>query len=156
MNSPLFIPAFIALGFGILSGCGGSSSGESSYLPIGLQRMLSITLPNAERPYIFGFITESSNNATIYTGTSAQPSTASIHVVKYDPGTDTAEKIGFYWSSNYDSAPTGLNALVVLHNATNVSKGIGSATCSVKDAEYEETVQQQDNCRATITDFMTP
>ena len=46
MNSRLYIPALITLGLGILSGCGGSSSSEQAYLPIGLQRTLDITLPN--------------------------------------------------------------------------------------------------------------
>ena len=93
MNSRLYIPALITLGLGILSGCGGSSSSEQAYLPIGLQRTLDITLPNA---------------------------------------------------------------LVVLYNPDNISKGLGSATCSVKDAEYPSTVTQQDNCQAVIRDFITP
>ena len=144
MNSRLYIPALITLGLGILSGCGGSSSSEQAYLPIGLQRTLDITLPNGQ-PYVFSFIIASESTATIYTGTSPAASTASIHVVNYKPSSDSAEQIGFYWSSN-----------VVLYNPDNISKGLGSATCSVKDAEYPSTVTQQDNCQAVIRDFITP
>ena len=149
MNSRLYIPALITLGLGILSGCGGSSSSEQAYLPIGLQRTLDITLPNG-KPYVFSFIIASESTATIY-GTSPAASTASIHVVNYKPSSDSAEQIGFYWSST-----NNLNALVVLYNPDNISKGLGSATCSVKDAEDPSTVTQQDNCQAVISDFITP
>ena len=99
MNSRLYIPALITLGLGILSGCGGSSSSEQAYLPIGLQRTLDITLPDGQ-PYVFSFIIASESTATIYTGTSPAASTASIHVVNYKPSSDSAEQIGFYWSSS--------------------------------------------------------
>ncbi len=154
MNSRLYIPALITLGLGILSGCGGSSSSEQAYLPIGLQRTLDITLPNG-KPYVFSFIIASESTATIY-GTSPAASTASIHVVNYKPSSDSAEQIGFYWSSNDGETTNNLNALVVLYNPDNISKGLGSATCSVKDAEDPSTVTQQDNCQAVIRDFITP
>ena len=130
MNSRLYIPALITLGLGILSGCGGSSSSEQAYLPTGLQRTLDITLPD---------------------GPAA--STASLHVVNYKPSSDSAEQIGFYWSSNDGTTSNNLDALVVLYNPQNISRGIGSATCSVRDAEYTETETQQDNCQAVIRDF---
>ena len=155
MNSRLYIPALITLGLGILSGCGGSSSSEQAYLPIGLQRTLDITLPNGQ-PYVFSFIIASESTATIYTGISSAASTASIHVVNYKPSSDSAEQIGFYWSSNDGETTNNLNALVVLYNPDNISKGLGSATCSVKDAEDPSTVTQQDNCQAVIRDFITP
>lgn len=155
MNSRLYIPALITLGLGILSGCGGSSSSEQAYLPTGLQRMLDITLPNG-RPYVFSFIIASESTATIYTGINQTASTASIHVVNYKPSSDSAEQIGFYWSSNDGETTNNLNALVVLYNPDNISKGLGSATCSVKDAEDPSTITQQDNCQAVIRDFITP
>ena len=108
MNSRLYIPALITLGLGILSGCGGSSSSEQAYLPIGLQRTLDITLPNGQ-PYVFSFIIASESTATIYTGTSPAASTASIHVVNYKPSSDSAEQIGFYWSSNDGETTNNLN-----------------------------------------------
>ena len=95
MNSRLYIPALITLGLGILSGCGGSSSSEQAYL----QRTLDITLPDGQ-PYVFSFIISSVSTATIYTGTSPAASTATLHVVNYKPSSDSAEQIGFYWSSN--------------------------------------------------------
>ena len=157
MNSrftfPLYIPALITLGLGILSGCGGSS--EQAYLPIGLQRTLDITLPDG-RPYVFSFIIASESTASIYTGTSPAASTASIHVVNYKPSSDSAEQIGFYWSSNDGETTSNLDALVVLYNPHNISKGLGSATCSVRDAEYTETEIQQDNCQAVIREFRVP
>ncbi len=152
MNSLLYLPASIALGLGLLSGCGGSSSSEQAYLPIGTQRTLNITLPDG-KPYVFSFITTSASNADIYTGTSSMPSTASVHVVNYKPSDDTAEELGFYWSSNEDGETTSLNAHVILYNPRNICKGVGSATCSVRDAEYVETETQQDNCQAVIMDF---
>lgn len=156
MNSRLYIPALITLGLGLLSGCGGSSSSEQAYLPIGLQRTLDITLPDGN-PYVFSFITTSESNATIYTGTSRSPSTASVHVINYKPASDTAEQIGFYWSSNDGTTTSHLDALVVLYNPHNISKDPGSATCcSVRDAEYAETETQQDNCHVVIRDFRKP
>ena len=156
MNSRLYSPALITLGLGILSGCGGSSSSEQAYLPIGLQRTLDITLPDG-KPYVFSFITTSESNAAIYTGTSPTSSTASVHVVNYKPSSDSAEEIGFYWpSNNGSSAAPNLSALVTLYNPKNISKGLGSATCSVRDAEYAETETQQDNCQAVIGDFRVP
>lgn len=154
MNSRLYIPALITLGLGILSGCGGSSSSEQAYLPIGLQRMLDITLPDG-KPYVFSFIISSVSTATIYTRTSlaASTATATIHVVNYKPSSDSAEQIGFSWSSNDGTTSNNLEALVVLYNPQNISRGIGSATCSVRDAEYTETETQQDNCQAVIRDF---
>lgn len=152
MNSRLYIPALITLGLGILSGCGGSSSSEQAYLPTGLQRTLDITLQDG-KPYVFSFIIASESTATIYTGTSPAASTASLHVVKYKPSSDSAEQIGFYWSSNDGETTNNLDALVVLYNPQNISKGIGSATCSVRDAEYTETETQQDNRQAVIRDF---
>ena len=47
-------------------------------------------------------------------------------------------------------------ALVVLYNPKNISKSLGEATCSVRDAEYTETQTQQDNCRAVIREFRVP
>lgn len=94
MNSCLYIPALITLGLGLLSGCGGSSSSEQAYLPIGLQRTLDITLQDG-KPYVFSFIIASESTATIYTGTSPAASTASLHVVNYKPASDSAEQIGF-------------------------------------------------------------
>ena len=130
MNSrftfPLYIPALITLGLGILSGCGGSSSSEQAYLPIGLQRTLDITLPDG--PYVFSFIIASESTASIYTGTSPAASTASIHVVNYKPSSDSAEQIGFYWSSNDGETTSNLDALVVLYNPHNISKGLGAAS----------------------------
>lgn len=155
MNSRLYIPALITLGLGILSGCGGSSSSEQAYLPIGLQRTLDITLQDG-KPYVFSFIITSESAASIYTATSPGISTNTLHVVNYKPASDSAERIGFYWSSNADGASTGLNAFVVLYNPQNISKGLGSATCSVRDAEYTETETQQDNCQAVIRDFRVP
>ncbi|HBN17365.1 MULTISPECIES: hypothetical protein [unclassified Akkermansia] len=155
MNSRLYIPALITLGLGPLSGCGGSSSSEQAYLPIGLQRTLDITLPDGN-PYVFSFITTSESNAAIYTGTSPTSSTASVHVINYKPASDTAEQIGFYWSSNDGTTTSHSDALVVLYNPHNISKGLGSATCSVRDAEYTETKTQQDNCQAVIRDFRVP
>lgn len=155
MNSRLYIPALITLGLGLLSGCGGSSSSEQAYLPIGLQRTLDITLQDG-KPYVFSFIIASESTATIYTGTSPAASTASLHVVNYKPASDSAEQIGFYWSSNDGETTSNLDALVVLYNPQNISKGIGSATCSVRDAEYTETETQQDNCQAVIRDFRVP
>lgn len=155
MNSRLYIPALITLGLGLLSGCGGSSSSEQAYLPIGLQRTLDITLQDG-KPYTFSFIIASESTATIYTLTSPAASTASLHVVNYKPASDSAEQIGFYWSSNDGETTSNLDALVVLYNPQNISKGIGSATCSVRDAEYTETETQQDNCQAVIRDFITP
>lgn len=149
MNSRLYIPALITLGLGILSGCGGSSSSEQAYLPTGLQRMLDITLQDGT-PYVFSFIIASESTATIYTSQAA--STASLHVVNYKPSSDSAEQIGFYWSSNDGETTNNLDALVVLYNPQNISKGIGSATCSVRDAEYTET-ETQHNCQAVIRDF---
>lgn len=147
MKSYLYISAALATGLSILSGCGGSSSSEQVYLPVGLQRTVDINLPEGE-PYIFSFIVKSASNASIYTGTSPTPSDASIHISGYVPANDTVEQIGFYWPSN-----TGLDALVILNNVRNISEGIGSATCSVRDAEYTQTETQQDNCQATIRDF---
>ena len=155
MNSRLYISALITLGLGLLSGCGGSSSSEQAYLPIGLQRTLDITLQDG-KPYVFSFIIASESTATIYTGTSPAASTASLHVVNYKPASDSAEQIGFYWSSNDGETTSNLDALVVLYNPQNISKGIGSATCSVRDAEYTETETQQDNCQAVIRDFRVP
>lgn len=152
MKSYLYISAALATGLSILSGCGGSSSSEQVYLPVGLQRTVDINLPEGD-PYIFSFIVESASNATIYTGTSPSSSVASIHIIGYVPANDTAEQIGFYWTSNDGTATTGLNALVILNNVRNLSEGIGSATCSVRDAEYTQTETQQDNCQATIRDF---
>lgn len=80
-------------------------------------------------------------------------STATLHVVNYKPSSDSAEQIGFYWSSNDGTTSNNLDALVVLYNPQNISRGIGSATCSVRDAEYTETETQQDNCQAVIRDF---
>lgn len=142
MKSYLYISAALATGLSILSGCGGSSSSEQVYLPVGLQRTVDINLPEGE-PYIFSFIVESASNATIYTGTSPSSSVASIHIIGYVPANDTAEQIGFSWT----------NALVILNNVRNICEGIGSATCSVRDAEYTQTETQQDNCQATIRDF---
>jgi len=157
MNSLLYLPASIALGLGLISGCGGSSSSEQAYLPIGTQRTLDITLPQGNLPYVFSFITTSASNAAIYTGTSPSPSTASIHVVNYNPAEDTAEELGFYWASNNgETVNANLNAHVILYNPKNICKGIGSATCSVRDAEYGETETQQDNCQAVIRDFTAP
>lgn len=154
MYSLLYPPAFIALGLSLLSGCGGSSSSEQAYLPIGTQRTLDITLPDGE-PYVFSFITTSASNADIYTGTSSMPSTASVHVVNYNPAEDSAEQLSFYWASNNDGEPTpNLSAFVILYNPRNICKGDGSATCSVRDAEYDETQTQQDNCQARIRDFV--
>ena len=51
---------------------------------------------------------------------------------------------------------SNLDAFVVLYNPQNISKGLGSATCSVRDAEYTETETQQDNCQAVIRDFRVP
>ena len=152
MNSRLYIPALITLGLGILSGCGGSSSSEQAYLPTGLQRTLDITLPDGQ-PYVFSVISSSVSTAAIYTGTSPAASTASLHVVNYKPSSDSAEQIGFYWSSNDGTTSNNLDALVILYNPQNISRGIGSATCSVRDAEYTETETQQDNCQAVIRDF---
>ena len=115
MNSRLYIPALITLGLGILSGCGGSSSSEQAYLPTGLQRTLDITLQDG-KPYVFSFIIASESTATIYTGTSPAASTASLHVVNYKPSSDSAEQIGFYWSSNDGETTNNLDALVVLYN----------------------------------------
>ena len=120
MNSRLYIPALITLGLGLLSGCGGSSSSEQAYLPIGLQRTLDITLPDGN-PYVFSFITTSESNATIYTGTSPTSSTASVHVINYKPASDTAEQIGFYWSSNDGTTTSHLDALVVLYIPHKIS-----------------------------------
>ena len=78
MNSRFYIPALITLGLGILSGCGGSSSSEQAYLPIGLQRTLDITLPDG-RPYVFSFIIASESTASIYTGTSPAARLNGIH-----------------------------------------------------------------------------
>ena len=89
-------------------------------------------------------------------GTSPAASTASIHVVNYKPSSDSAEQIGFYWSSNDGEATNNMDALVVLYNPHNISKGLGSATCSVRDAEYTETEIQQDNCQAVIREFRVP
>ncbi len=150
MNSRLYIPALITLGLGLLSGCGGSSSSEQAYLPTGLQRTLDITLPNGQ-PYVFSFIIASETAATIFTGTSSPPTTASYHVVNYKPSSDSAEQIGFYWPSTNNQ-----DALVVLYNPKNISKSLGEATCSVRDAEYTETQTQQDNCRAVIREFRVP
>lgn len=145
MKSYLYISAALATGLSILSGCGGSSSSEQVYLPVGLQRIVDINLPEGE-PYIFSFIVESASIATTYTGTSSSvvphPNT-SIHIRGYVPANDTAEQIGFSWT----------NALVILNNVRNICEGIGSATCSVRDAEYTQTKTQQDNCQATIRDF---
>lgn len=150
MNSRLYIPALITLGLGLLSGCGGSSSSEQAYLPTGLQRTLDITLPNGQ-PYVFSFIIASETAATIFTETSSTPTTASYHVVNYKPSSDSAEQIGFYWPSTNNQ-----DALVVLYNPKNISKSLGEATCSVRDAEYTETQTQQDNCRAVIREFRVP
>lgn len=150
MNSRLYIPALITLGLGLLSGCGGSSSSEQAYLPTGLQRTLDITLPNGQ-PYVFSFIIASETAATIFTRTSSTPTTASYHVVNYKPSSDSAEQIGFYWPSTNNQ-----DALVVLYNPKNISKSLGEATCSVRDAEYTETQTQQDNCRAVIREFRVP
>lgn len=150
MNSRLYIPALITLGLGLLSGCGGSSSSEQAYLPTGLQRTLDITLPNGQ-PYVFSFIIASETAATIFTGTSSTPTIASYHVVNYKPSSDSAEQIGFYWPSTNNQ-----DALVVLYNPKNISKSLGEATCSVRDAEYTETQTQQDNCRAVIREFRVP
>lgn len=150
MNSRLYIPALITLGLGLLSGCGGSSSSEQAYLPTGLQRTLDITLPNGQ-PYVFSFIIASETAATIFTITSSTPTTASYHVVNYKPSSDSAEQIGFYWPSTNNQ-----DALVVLYNPKNISKSLGEATCSVRDAEYTETQTQQDNCRAVIREFRVP
>lgn len=150
MNSRLYIPALITLGLGLLSGCGGSSSSEQAYLPTGLQRTLDITLQDG-KPYVFSFIIASETAATIFTGTSSTPTTASYHVVNYKPSSDSAEQIGFYWPSTNNQ-----DALVVLYNPKNISKSLGEATCSVRDAEYTETQTQQDNCRAVIREFRVP
>lgn len=150
MNSRLYIPALITLGLGLLSGCGGSSSSEQAYLPTGLQRTLDITLQDG-KPYVFSFIIASETAATIFTGTSSPPTTASYHVVNYKPSSDSAEQIGFYWPSTNNQ-----DALVVLYNPKNISKSLGEATCSVRDAEYTETQTQQDNCRAVIREFRVP
>lgn len=155
MNSRFYISALIALGLGILSGCGGSGSNEQVYLPVGLKRTLDITLQDG-KPYVFSFIIVSESSAAIFTGTSSSSSPATYHVVNYKPASDTAEQIGFTWSSTYGGANTGLEALVTLYNPQDISKGIGSATCSVRDAEYDETVTQQDNCQAVIRDFRVP
>lgn len=150
MNSRLYIPALITLGLGLLSGCGGSSSSEQAYLPTGLQRTLDITLQDG-KPYVFSFIIASETAATIFTRTSSTPTTASYHVVNYKPSSDSAEQIGFYWPSTNNQ-----DALVVLYNPKNISKSLGEATCSVRDAEYTETQTQQDNCRAVIREFRVP
>lgn len=145
-----YIPAFITLGLGVLSGCGGSGSNEQAYLPVGLQRTLDITLSD-NRPYVFSFVIESNINATIYTATSEHPTTASIHPVNYNPSSDSAEQIGFFWSST-----DGKQAFVILKNPKNICTGLGSAVCSVKDAAYPSTTTQQDNCEAIIREFRMP
>ena len=38
---------------------------------------------------------------------------------------DSAEQIGFYWSSNDGETTNNLNALVVLYNPDNISKWLG-------------------------------
>ena len=155
MNSRLYIPAIIPLGLGILSGCGGSSSSEQAYLPTGLQRTLDITLPNGQ-PYVFSFIIASESTATIYTGTSPTASTASIHVVNYKPSSDSAEQIGFYWSSNDGETTNNLNALVVLYNPDTISNGHASAPCRVKHAATPSTIPQPVHCQAVVRDSLTP
>ena len=147
MNSRFHIPSLMALGLGILSGCGGSGSSEQAYLPIGLQRTVDITLQDGS-PYIFSFIIASASTAVIYSGNNSDSSTASYHVINYNPASDSAEQIGFDWSSS-----SGLNALVVLYNPLNISKGTGSATCSVKDADDTRVQTEQDNRPAVIGDF---
>lgn len=157
MRSFPYIPvAALALGtLGAFCGCGGAGSDEQASLPIGLKRTLEITIPDSGDAYVFSFVITSATNATVYTGTSMYPSPAEVHVVNYVPAKDTAEQIGFYWESNDIDGNTGLDALVVLYNPQNISTGTGSATCSVRDAEYPETETQQNNCSAIIHDFKT-
>lgn len=119
-----------ALGCALLSGCGGSSDREVMYLPIGLQRGVSLTLPAghpaAGTSYVFGFRTVSVDQATILDGKSAGPCAGSIMVIKYQPADDTCQQLKCTWNANRDGETVALTSTVTLHDIKNITKDIGT------------------------------
>lgn len=133
MNALLFIPASLALCSGFIAGCGGSSQSKESFLPVGTARNVIITLED-DTTYPFAFVTTSELYASLYDGASAFNSSCSVHVVNYVPADDHADKISFNWEPNRNGNNVAIPAYVILSDVTNVTKGIGSATCDVRDS----------------------
>lgn len=135
MNTRLFIPSSLALCAGFITGCGGSSQQQEASLPIGLQRTviiqdIQINPANPNLPtvtYPFGFGIASKAHAIVYysgtMGSTTPVNGASVHVENYVASDDHADKISFFWDKAY----------VILENVSNVTKGEGRATCSVRD-----------------------
>lgn len=120
----------------VLTGCGGSSKTEEIYLPVGTARNVTVTLEDGSS-YVFGFNVISAQNAYVYSGESASPSSASMHVRGYVPADDTASEISFYWYTNRDGEEAS-PCYMVMTNVQNVTKGTGSATCAVSDPYFAD------------------
>ncbi|WP_418687635.1 hypothetical protein, partial [Akkermansia sp.] len=125
----LLLPSFLCTS--VLTGCGGSSKTEEIYIPVGTARNVEISLEN-NQVYTVAFDVVSTHNANIYSGESAEPSVASMHVRGYVPADDTAAEIAFYWYTNR-AGEEAFPCYLIMTDVKNVTKGTGTATCALSD-----------------------
>lgn len=130
----LLLPSF--LGISMLTGCGGSSKTEEIYIPVGTARNVTISLEN-DRVYTVAFDVVSTHNAYIYSGESSEPSIASMHVKGYVPADDTAAEISLYWYTNREG-DEAFPCYLIMNDVKNVTKGNGTATCSLSDPYFAD------------------
>jgi len=120
----------------VLTGCGGSSKTEEIYIPVGTARNVEISLEN-NQVYTVAFDVVSTHNANIYSGESAEPSVASMHVRGYVPADDTAAEIAFYWYTNR-AGEEAFPCYLIMTDVKNVTKGTGTATCALSDPYFAD------------------
>lgn len=130
----LLLPSFLCTS--VLTGCGGSSKTEEIYIPVGTARNVEISLEN-NQVYTVAFDVVSTHNANIYSGESAGPSVASMHVRGYVPADDTAAEIAFYWYTNR-AGEEAFPCYLIMTDVKNVTKGTGTATCALSDPYFAD------------------
>lgn len=128
----VLVPSFLCTS--VLTGCGGSSQSEEIYLPVGTARNVEVSLENGQ-VYTLAFEVTSSHNAYVYSGESAAPSSASLHVRGYIPADDSAAEVSLYWYTNRDGEDA-FPCYLIMTDVKNVTKGNGTATCAVSDLYF--------------------